>query len=76
MNRSNISLVGNTTTVQNIGGGISIGHKTGANVVQLKSLSGGSGILIDSFTNPNVITLYSYSGGSTIILNEGITKFC
>jgi hypothetical protein len=73
MNRSNISLVGNTTTVQNIGGGISIGHKTGANVVQLKSLSGGSGILIDSFTNPNVITLYSYSGGSTIILNEGIT---
>jgi hypothetical protein len=75
MNRSNISLVGNTTTAQNIGGGTGIYKgKVGTNNLQFKSLSGGTGsVLIDNFTNPNVITLYSLSGGSIVNLNNGIT---
>ena len=75
MNRSNISLVGNTTTAQNVGGGKGIYKgKVGTNDLQFKSLSGGTGsILIDNFTNPNVITLYSLSGGSIINLNNGFT---
>ena len=75
MNRSNISLVGNTTTAQNIGGGTGIFKgKVGTNNLQFKTLSGGTGsVLIDNFSNPNVITLYSLSGGSIINLNNGFT---
>ena len=74
MNRSNISLVSNTTTGQNVGGCVGIYKgKVGTNNLQFRSLSGGSGIVMTCSSDGNTINLFSVSGGSTIILNEGIT---
>ena len=63
-NRSNISLVGNTTTGQNLccgTGSIFAGKNTGNNL-QFKSLSAGTGIVMSS--QANTVTICSTGGGS------------
>ena len=64
-NRSNISLVGNTTTGQNLGGGMGIfSGKNNGNNLQFKSLSAGTGIIMSS--QANTVTICSTGGGGSI----------
>jgi hypothetical protein len=61
-NRSNINLVGNTTTGQNLGSGAQIfSGKNNGNNLQFKSLSAGTGIVMTS--QANTVTICSLGGG-------------
>ena len=64
MNRSNISLVGNTTIGTNLGGGVCVFKcKDSGNNLQFKTLSGGTGISMSA--TATVINICSTASGGT-----------
>lgn len=76
-NRSNISLVGNTTQGNNLGSGCAIfASKSGGNILDFKTLSV-TGTSIQLFSDDNTIYISgssSGSGGTSYTFSNGITE--